>query len=101
MAEHTPGPLSLSRDEEEGIILSGTGELPTVAHVRGYLGCEQDMANAEFLALAWNSHDELLAALEGLVRLDDHPLPGTPAWTKARLQAHLDARAAIKKVKGG
>ena len=65
---------------------------------------EQQRANAKFIVLAVNTHDDLLAALEDLLKsyesIVHDEYDGTSSLTAWLVKA-ARARAAIAKVKGG
>lgn len=91
-AAHTPGPWYVSAD---GHIRDNANMEPIgtvdgrAAGADGDEYTDRGVANAAFIVRACNAHDELVAALRGIVDFADLP------WDDARL---LAARAALAKV---
>jgi hypothetical protein len=99
MSAHTPGPLLVSESGET--IYAIHGDPPrnrffalVQAGRRDDAPNEELAANAARLALCWNTHDQLLEALEGLMELEKRGriMPIGREWDAAR--------AAIKAAKG-
>lgn len=96
MSAHTKGKLSVLT-AERGFILTAKDGIYDVAVVRN-IGNEDNAANAARLALCWNTHDQLLEALEDCVEALD--------FLQDRMAAKVNpptldaARAAIKAAKG-
>lgn len=78
----TPGPYRA----ESGDVLSKSRTICRCGQVPNY-PTDKDVANAEFIARACNSHHALIEALEGVINSDTD-------------QAWLAAKDAIKKAKG-
>lgn len=72
MSAHTKGKLSVLT-ADRGFILTAKDGMYDVAVVRN-IGNEDNAANAARLALCWNTHDQLVAALEMAVRQNEHDM---------------------------
>ena len=101
-AKHTPWKLSVLA-AQRGFILTAKGGMYDVAVVRN-IGNEDNAANAARLALCWNTHDQLLAALEeavasGMVPVSSAAEGGASAYSRI-VRAADQIRAAIKAAKG-
>ena len=60
-------------------------------------------ANAAYIVHACNAHDELVAALESMIKLADWYAGFAPVSNEARTQSQIDrdkAREALEKLKG-
>lgn len=107
MAKHTMGQLRAERDISEMFhrecprIHSDAFCLRIPATTR--LDADKQWVNAQFLARACNTHDDLLKALADLVEIDhrdslgNHDNTATDEW---RDQAWNNARVAIAKAEG-
>lgn len=98
-AKHTPGPWSQGiRDENDSPKLV-TADDGTKYHRRQIIATFEGPAaeaNAAFVSLVVNSHDDLVAALEGLVAEADKPVGKMADWDK-RFEV---ARAALSRARG-
>ena len=95
MAGHTPGALH----QWIGIqLLDDSGQVVGLVPVSTKLAPKEEAANAEHLALCWNTHDDLVAALEFV--LSFVPPPSRESGTGTSWVGEK-ARAALAAAKGG
>ncbi len=96
MKNHTPVPYRVT---DRATILSETGEFIAVCGDPQTEATTTDQANAEFIAHACNSHDELIEALQRLVKAFSPDLYRTAAAAHGRASvaddAHLNAQAVL------
>lgn len=64
--EHTPG--KLYQDNEYVYTKTPMGDIIAICDCGTAKDYNEDLANAEFIARAWNSHDDLLEACKYVVR---------------------------------
>lgn len=67
MAGHTPGKLQLSPDGIGIPLIDDSEQVVTLVPVSVKRTPQAEWANATRLALCWNTHDELVAALEEVI----------------------------------
>jgi len=95
-AQHTPTPWHTGEGKAERIIYAADGFAVADATVFHGLHVESPTANAAFIVRACNAHDELVAALKGL--LDDmRDIRGIDP-EEYKPESFAAARAALAKV---
>lgn len=99
--KHTPGKLEVVKLGPEalgvGIPVDGSLCREMIANPIPTRGNRQNMADMERLALCWNAHDDLLAALSRMVEVAKH----SPHAINFDSETFDLARAAIAKATGG